>query len=398
MERYLNLKTSQKVVFSSERLLSWLKKNGWAGYDPFIVHDHPFFRWIIGWPGSLPLRVVRRLLFEILNICPSFWFRVLKCEKQINAKAMALFAKSYLNLYKKTGNKEHLDSAKYCLKWLEENPSLGYSGLCWGYPFDWQSYYFIPKGTPSSVVTFTVGDAFWDAYKLLKDKKFLDVCNSICFFFKEDLNKDIIGDDMVCFNYTPIDKMHVHNANLFVAEFLIRIGSEMGNEEFVKTGLKATNYTVKDQRFDGAWYYYNSNDSSYTKVIDHFHTGFVLRTLYSIYELTKEENYLKALEKGFAYYLQNLFASKTIPKSTNLKTYPVDIHACTEGIICLNRLKKLNPSVAEGYLSNLLNWTINNMQSKRGYFYYMKKRFLKVKIPYIRWGQAWMLLALSEVY
>ncbi len=43
----------------------------------------------------------------------------------------------------------------------------------------------------------------------------------------------------------------------------------------------------------------------------------------------------------------------------------------------------------------VLNWTIANMQDKKGYFYYQKYRFYKIKIPYIRWSQAWMFYALT---
>jgi hypothetical protein len=40
-------------------------------------------------------------------------------------------------------------------------------------------------------------------------------------------------------------------------------------------------------------------------------------------------------------------------------------------------------------------WTIENMQDEEGYFYYRCGKFYKNKIPYIRWGQAWMMNALS---
>jgi len=36
------------------------------------------------------------------------------------------------------------------------------------------------------------------------------------------------------------------------------------------------------------------------------------------------------------------------------------------------------------------------MWSKKGYFYYQKHRFYTNKISYMRWSQAWMLLAISR--
>ena len=40
-------------------------------------------------------------------------------------------------------------------------------------------------------------------------------------------------------------------------------------------------------------------------------------------------------------------------------------------------------------------WSLANLRDARGFFYYQKRRFFTVKIPYMRWSQAWMLYALS---
>ena len=46
------------------------------------------------------------------------------------------------------------------------------------------------------------------------------------------------------------------------------------------------------------------------------------------------------------------------------------------------------------FAHTIAEWTIKNMQDKKGYFYYRKFKYYINKIPYIRWSQAWMLLAL----
>jgi len=93
---------------------------------------------------------------------------------------MALFARGYLNLYRKLKNEKYLNKALFCLDWLMKSPTKGYSGFCWGYPFDWQSRVFIPKGTPSGVVTSTAAHAFLDAYEILREEKYLNVAKSSC--------------------------------------------------------------------------------------------------------------------------------------------------------------------------------------------------------------------------
>jgi hypothetical protein len=46
-------------------------------------------------------------------------------------------------------------------------------------------------------------------------------------------------------------------------------------------------------------------------------------------------------------------------------------------------------------LERVLNWTIKNMHSNKGYFYYQVKKLYKIRLPYMRWSQAWMFYALS---
>jgi hypothetical protein len=46
----------------------------------------------------------------------------------------------------------------------------------------------------------------------------------------------------------------------------------------------------------------------------------------------------------------------------------------------------------------ILQWAFKNMWSKKGYFYYQKTRFIKNRVPYMRWSQAWMLFALSTLF
>ncbi|MFH1862327.1 MAG: hypothetical protein ABH878_05890, partial [bacterium] len=42
-------------------------------------------------------------------------------------------------------------------------------------------------------------------------------------------------------------------------------------------------------------------------------------------------------------------------------------------------------------------WGIRNFQHDSGYFYFQKRRYWWNRIPYIRWVQAWMFLALNRL-
>ncbi len=220
----------------------------------------------------------------------------------------------------------YLDKARYCLTWLTENPSRGYSGHCWGYPFDWQSLIFIPRGTPSGVVTSQVAHAFIDAYEILHEKRYLDIAKSCCSFILHDLKKDIINSESLCFSYTPIDTYHVHNANLWAASVLIRMWSHSHDVIYKETALKAYKYTLNNQNSDGSWIYWGPPDK-YNAVIDNYHTGFVLECLNTARRVLGDEwMWEDALQKGLDYYMTNLFLDDGTPRLMDNATYPIDIH------------------------------------------------------------------------
>jgi hypothetical protein len=59
-------------------------------------------------------------------------------------------------------------------------------------------------------------------------------------------------------------------------------------------------------------------------------------------------------------------------------------------------MKKLNPEYLN-FSKIIANWTITEMQDKKGFFYYRKLKTYTNKISFMRWGQAWMFVALTEL-
>lgn len=113
-------------------LIIWNTQNGWDGFDPYdIIGSVPYMKVqknkVIHYPFGL-----------FINYFPRFSRISFNIKPRVNAKAMALFARAYLNLFRSSGKEIHLENAEYCLNWLIDHPSSCYSGYCWGYPFDWQ--------------------------------------------------------------------------------------------------------------------------------------------------------------------------------------------------------------------------------------------------------------------
>jgi hypothetical protein len=381
-------------------LCSYLNNAGYLGYDPYDIKALP---WVIKLTrlgsGNMFIAALRELVFELFYTFPVFARKVFNVRPKTNAKAMGLLATSYLDLYSILSDDKYLHQAELCLSWLKNNAAHPNTGIGWGYPFDWQSKMLIPAGTPNGIVTTAAGEAFWKHYQLFKDPESLDYCIRISEFLSS-LPVDQIHQDQICFSYTPLFFNHVHNLNLFVAEFLIKTGIAIGKSVWVEMGNQAVNYTLSNQLESGA-FDYNGPPEKPLKHYDHYHTGFVLRMLHSLWMLTRRMDVLTALEKCYGHYRSAFFEDNVIPKLTPDKKYRIDIHSCAESVCCLCDLSStFSDSLVQA--ERTLHWTILNLQDRSGYFYYgiLKSRFtgipFKSKIPYIRWGQAWMLRAFSS--
>ncbi len=79
-----------------------------------------------------------------------------------------------------------------------------------------------------------------------------------------------------------------------------------------------------------------------------------------------------------------------------IRLYPIDIHAIAQSIMTLVEFKAYDEDNID-LANRIFTWSLKTMQSKTGYFFYQKKRFFINRIPYMRWSQAWMLLALSTL-
>jgi rhamnogalacturonyl hydrolase YesR len=318
---------------------------------------------------------------------------------------MGLFLAGYANLFEMTRQEHYLIKAYECADWLIQNRSQGYSGFSWGYPFDWQSIRYIPKNTPSSVVTATAGDGFYLLYKITQNENFLDICKNICIFFVDNLNITYTNKDTLCYSYTPIDDYQVHNANLFVGEFLTRLGSEIDDYCLIQRGIHCGNFALKEQQAEGYLPYWGLSQtyshSSGKLRTDHYHSGFEIRMLYKLWKHTGIDTFQRAYTKYFRWYLRNMFRSCYIPKMTPDAFYPVNIHSCAEALLCQSTLLPDHPERISGIVRSV-DWILNKMEYAPGRYAYLVKKYpaigeLRINFAMIRWGQAWMLRAYSEL-
>lgn len=374
-------------------LEAYVQAHAWVGYDPYDLKAHTLYRRLVASRlTALPAKAM-------INLFPLAFRRFLNITPQPHPKAMALFARAYLDRYQHTGDPRYRSLAEARLEWLLENPSPGYRGLAWGLPFTFEGRDALPSGVPSVTITAIAAAAFLQAYQTLTDPRYLQAALRIADFFVTEVPRLESHPDRLCFSKAPGLHWHIHNANLMVAAALAKIGQAAGSNQWELLVRRSVNYTLAEQRADGAWYYWGPPDRL-LYWIDHYHTGFVLRALDDIlvaYEDGSQwEDIALALRRGFDFYNDRLFMEGRIPRYTDRRRFPVDIHGCAEGILCLTQLAGRFPGALE-QAQAVAAWTLDHMRSPQGYFYYRLYPMIKIRIPYMRWGQAWMLAALSSL-
>ena len=403
------LKQVEQLHFYLNQLFCWLENNGWAGWDPYDVYENRIGRWMMK-RKNFDWRITSSLTSRANDFFPVLLRKLLKIKPQINAKAMGLLAAGFLLLEASESTQRQINGEpgyEPCFRWLENHKVTRFGGCGWGYPFDWRSRILIPKNTPTVVNSAIIGDAYWLKYKCHNDSESLLQCQNICQFIVSGLNRGGYKDDgSFCFSYTPIDKFQVHNANLFGAEFLIRIGIETMREDWVRTGLSAAKFSVSEIREDGTLNYW-SNEQAKCLQQDTYHSGFEIRALKNIGYLTGDHDYHQAADNYFRTWLRDFFLKDGIPCFSRSQSDVIEVHSCAEALLCAAKMFESGNFPKELFLEHVKR--VLSAVSKlwvgkapyRGYF--ISKRYkkfglsIKVDIPYIRWGQAWMFYALSAV-
>ena len=312
-------------------------------------------------------------------------------KKDYNPKALGIFLSGYCQLYKIDPSPEILDQISFFKEKIFQSTSEGYSGACWGYNFDWESRaFFQPKFTPTVVASSFIANALLDAYEITNDSTLLEKARSTCDFFLKDLNRTQDNYGNFAFSYSKGDNSVVFNASLLGSRLLARVYHYTGETELLDAARKSVAFCCLHQKKDGSWPY---GTYHFHQWIDNFHTGYNLECIQDYQQYSGDSSFNQNLESGLAYYINTFFTSEGIPRYYSNSVYPIDIHAPTQLVITLAKMGRF--AGHKELIDRVLNWTIDHMQDKQGYFYYQINKYFSSRIPYMRWSQSWMFYALS---
>jgi hypothetical protein len=302
--------------------------------------------------------------------------------------AFVLEASAYRAMADEAQREAHVARARMCVSELERLRSTGYSGDCWGYPFDWEARYGrLRAGTPSIVATGIVTNALWVAYQLLGLERALEMTMRAMSFVMRDLPRQPEGETF-CWGYYPGDTQRVLNATMKGARLCAQIYSVTRDDALLETAAQTAAYVARHQRTDGSWPYAVGDRRQWA---DNFHTGYVLDAYESYRRLTGDDTFADVMRRGWNYYRTAFFAHDTVPRYYADKEFPIDATVCAQSLLTLCRFGDV------GTACNVAEWAIRNLQASDGSFHYQRHRRGVIRIPYMRWSSSYVYDGLSRL-
>lgn len=375
---------------SFDKLEKYVIKNNYEGYDLFDGLNSKIFKNSFLYKN----RFFRLALIQFCKLSLINFRKLLLIPKSFNPKGGALFLLGNLNRFEQTKDLKYKNEAEKLYQKLKKSVIKRKKGLAWGYNFDWQARaFYVPTGTPNVVTSVFVGKSFLKYHEIFNDEDSLKLAEEIADFIENEMIL-FETDEKLCFSYIPNQNAEVHNANLLAASYLAIIDKEKYKEKIEK----ALNFSLSDINEDFSWAY---GTKPFHRWVDNFHTAFNIESLMIIDSKLEISGLSAKIENIIEYYLNNLFTNDGIPKYYNNSTYPTDIHVIAETLIVIEKIKKSKYNYDKNIICKIeiaLEKLIEIFQNKNGYFYYQKNKYYMNKIPYIRWGQAWMFYGLSQCF
>jgi hypothetical protein len=388
--------TERVVSEGIRRFDAWLEKVGYESYDPYDSWGTTyglFARRIYYTKGILGLPLIAPILFMEMA-CPGA--RSLFVHKDRFATADGQLTLAFLNLYRTTGEKKYLEKAVRLGDELLQYSIPGYSGKCWGYPFDWQNNRGLwKKNTPYITCTPYCFEAYRELHEATGEKRYLEISESIAKFVDHDLKDTPAGRAAAAASYSPLDETKVVNASAYRAWVLF----ETGLPEYREKAQRNLNFILQSQREDGAWLY--ATEGSGEGFIDHFHTCFVLKNLFKINQRLQSAAIIEAIRKGWDFYRRDLFDAEGLPKSfavqPRTQIVKLEMYNFAEAITLGALLRDSIPGAFE-LAQKLATVLCEQHQLADGHFVTRIFRGgFRHTFPFLRWPQAQLFYALTNL-
>jgi hypothetical protein len=380
---------SPSLAQALETLRTWIEAREFAGFEPFDLLNSLYLK---GAWARRPLPAV--FLIQAGKRFAGLRLRqALKIPASRNPKALGLCLSAYCDLaqagYDVSAEAQWLKNELIRLRSPQE------AEYCWGYDWDYVSLRGprLPAFAPNCIASYFCGTAMMEMSRVFGDREAEEVGESVARFMVSRLHRSFESQEALCFSYTPEDKAQIYNSSALAAVFLARIGSLRQDQEYLSLARKAMVFLQRGQLETGGWYYGRLRRQRW---IDGFHTSYNICALLDYQQITGDRTFNEALLLGHRYYKATFFTDDGAPKYFHDRTFPIDIHSCSQAILHFTAFSSIDPDALELALRTF-RWTMRNLAAPDGAFYYQRHRCWTNRALYMRWGQAWMLRALARL-
>ena len=370
---------------SLDRIESFIRTEGYRGYDPYDGLESPLFRLPVLNRAQFPRwgfqQVLKRLPFQIRPL--------LGIRKGYNPVTLALCAQAltWRDMASGGDNARHAE-VEHLVAELDRLRTPGFSGSCWGYDFPWQARYAsFPAGHPTVVATGFITHALFTVWRHFGHERARELILDAASFVLRDLNRTR-HDDMFCWSYSPTDHQEVLNATMKGARLLAQAVSLGGDPGWLDDARATIRYVVSRQSPNGSWPYSIGDTRSWA---DHFHTCYNLDCLHEYQELSGDRSFHEALDNGLTYYDAHFFTEDGIPKYYDKSTYPIDATCCGQALLTLTRFGRT------GNAARTAGWILNHLALPGGGFKYQIHPHYENRLVYMRWSVAWIFAGLARL-
>ncbi len=333
-------------------------------------------------PGVARTRAGRLAMVQLHKRLPFNGRRLCSIPPTTSAYAVAHFARACLLIARQSSSGSAARAADARLRWLYANRTSG----GWSYPFDVQTRTFhYSRTTPNVVCTAFAANALLDAAETGRQDA-LAVATDAAGFVLTDLR--VRRGGRTYFAYLPGDRTLIHNGNALAAQLVVRAGRLADRPSMIEAGLEALETTVRAVRPDGSIPYGEGPDLGW---IDGHHTGFVVEAMADVAGQVGQRALGPVVEATASFYRRQLFDAEGWPRPRPGARYPVDVIAAAQGIQTFARL-------GGSYLTTALSvadFAVRRLRSSSGGFHYQRQRLHLKRVPYARWSDAPMCLALA---
>lgn len=374
-----------KLFYSVKQLVDYIEGNNYKGYDPYDFLKSPLFKRSILKNNKLirfyAQQFGKRFPFNLRSL-----FQIPKGYNPVTI-GLAIEGYSYLVSAYPDLKDEIVTKVEKLVSELNMLIPKNFTNACWGYDFEWEARYAsIPAYQPTVVATGIITNALFKYYQVSKSQKVAQHITSASEFVLKDLNRTY-NNDTFCFSYSPFDKQVVFNASMKAVRILMQAYSISKNENLYIEARNAINFVMNYQQENGTWVY----STKLNKRIDNYHTGYILSCLKDYINISGDLELSDNLHLGYSFYKNNFIEKNGAPKFYHNYLYPIDCTSASQTIMTLIKFGDIN--LAE----NVAKYMLENMFDKKGFFYFRKFKYFLIKTPMMRWSQAWMFAALSNL-